>query len=195
MNRITFAASATAPLLDVADVDEFVRSGATVSQLQLLSMKMGAQYQAAAATVAKVTNPKVYDLYGFDTFTANNLERVLTNEFLMRLRTHGIVWNTYDRLNVEELWRNTAEGKPGAVIINADVFDRVQVRIATFPLQWQLFWKHTVSVILTKGAADVATRIGWYYWGVPVVELPRVDVTELVGKIGSCQLLIGMDLI
>lgn len=201
MNRFSFAPSlppaSTVPLLDVEDVSEFVRSGAALETCKeaqsQLSIGFRSQYQSAVSAVAQVINPKLFDLYGFGETTSDNLDSVLTNDFFMRLRAHGITWNAYKELSPTQLWTNTANNKPGAVIINSDIFDTDDVRIATFPLQWKVFWKSTIEVILTKNASNVVDRIGWYYWGVSIVELPKVDVTELINRIRSCHLLMGVN--
>lgn len=201
--RLTFAsqslplASTGTPLLDVEDVSEFVRSGAALESCReaqsLMSRDFRSQYQVAASAATQVVNPKLYDLYGFGEAGIENADSLLSSSFLMRLKAHGVNWNLYKDLDILQLWTNVANNKPGAVIINADIFDRTTVRIATFPLQWKLFWKHTIEVIVTKNYPTVADRIGWYYWGISLVEHPQADVTELVNKVRSCHLLMGLD--
>lgn len=203
MNRLYFADSlpptSTAPLLlDVEDVGEFVRSGAALETCKeaqsQLSIGFRAQYQVAAAAATQVVNPKTYDLYGFGESTElEKIDSVLRDDFLMRLRSHGITWNLYKDLDPLQLWTNTANNKPGAVIINSDIFSQSDVRVATFPLQWKLFWKHTIEVIMTKNYLNTTDKIGWHYWGVSLVENPKVDVTELINKIRSCHLLMGLN--
>lgn len=201
--RLTFAShplppsTPLTPILDVEDVSEFVRSGATLESCREAQSQLSAgfrsQYQVAASAATQVVNPKLYDLYGFGEAGIENVDNLLSSNFLMRLKSHGISWNLYGNLDILQLWTNTANNKPGAVLINSDLFDAQTVRIATFPLQWKLFWKHTIEVIITARSINASDRIGWYYWGVSLVENLQVDVTELVNKVRSCHLLMGLN--